>query len=259
MPIRIVLIHSHELIRHGLRYTLESEEDMQVVGDYANADEASVEMTRVRGDITLMGTQTLGMSWIDAVRGLKGGGLHRAGNVIILADSLDYRDKALEAGATSYLLSDVTHEELVKTIRQVYRNRDAGKERGDLTVDVVELVVARPPNAANILRFMCQLSEIFDDDFGSIICTVGSWDRDSVITVRAQPASAPSLPVLLASMPEVEKVEEEPIAAGVFASFQQKIRLLPRPGINPSKRIHITLKETSMAGGQLDTADYTRE
>jgi len=38
--VRIVLVDGYELFRHGLRYMLESEEDMQVVGDYASAEEA---------------------------------------------------------------------------------------------------------------------------------------------------------------------------------------------------------------------------
>ena len=38
--VRIVLVDSRALVRHGLRYMLESEEDMQVVGDYASAEEA---------------------------------------------------------------------------------------------------------------------------------------------------------------------------------------------------------------------------
>ncbi len=48
-------------------------------------------------------------------------------------------------------------------------------------------------------------------------------------------------------MPEVEKVEEEPTAKGVFSSFPKKFGALPRPNISSNKNDRITLKETDMA------------
>jgi len=232
---------------------LESEEDMEVVGDYASAEETLLEMVRLHPDIVLMDTRMPRTNVIEAIRNLKRSGLHSSSDVIILAESKDYRDEALEAGAASYLLKDITCVELTQAIRQVYRNRHSLKECSGLVEEAVELVIPPPADAAWLLRFMCHLEELLHDDLASIICTVGSWDRGTVITIVPHSATLSSLLITLANMPEVEKVEEEPLERGTFSSFTKKFRLLPSLGINPSKRIRVTLKETGMARQQLVT------
>ena len=251
--IRILLVDGRELFRQGLRHMLESEEDMQVVGDYVSAEEALFEMIRLHCDIVIMGTWIPGMNWLEATRSLKRNKLSSGVDVIILAESADHEAEALEAGAASYLLKDITRVELARAIRQVYRNSHSLKECGHLVEEAVELVIPAPANTAWLLRFMCHLEEILHDDFASIICTVGSWDRGTVITIVPHSATLSSLLITLANMPEVEKVEEEPLERGTFSSFTKKFRLLPSLGINPSKRIRVTLKETDMAKQQLVT------
>lgn len=249
--IKVVLVDGRELVRQGLRHMLEPEGDMTVVGDYASAEEALVQMARLRSDIVLMGNQMPGMSWIEATRSLKRSGPSSGAEVIILAESVDYRVEALEGGAASYLLKDITRTELVQAIRQVYRDRCSLKECDDLVEGAIELVVPPPADAAGLLRFMCQLAEILHEDFASIICTVGSWDRGTVVTIRPQPTTVVSLPIRLANLPEVEKVEEESLAGGIFPSFPKKLWFLPKLGISPGKRIRVTLKETSTTREEL--------
>lgn len=252
--IRIILVDGRELVRQGLRRMLESEEDMQVVGDYASAEEALFEMARLYQDIVVMGTQMPGMSWLEATRSLKKSGPGHGGDVIILAESMDCQAEALEAGAADCLPEDVTHGELAQTIRQVYRNRHSSKAINGLVEEAVELLIPPPTNAARLLKFMCQLGEILHDDFASIICTVGSWDGGTVITIQPQPATSASLPLMLANMPEVEKVEEQPLAAGVFSGVAKKLGFLPKSGISCSKRLRVTLKETDTARQELVNA-----
>jgi len=231
---------------------LEAEEDMKVVGDYASAEEALTEMAKLHQDIVLMGTQMPGMSWIEATHNLKRNRLN-TGAVIILAESENYRAEALKAGAASYLLKDVTHVELVQTIRQVYRNTQTLKERDDLVEEVVELVVPPQANAAQLLKFMCQLAEILHEGFASIICAVGSWDRGTTITIQTHSTTPSDLLITLANMAEVEKVEEEPSARSAFSSFTKKFGLLPRSSTSPSKRMYVILKKTSPARQKLVT------
>jgi len=249
--ISIIIVDGHELVRHGLRHMLESEEDMKVVGDYASAEEALFEMVRLRYNIVLMGTWMPGMSWLEATRSLKRNKLYFGVDVIILAESGQYRAEALEAGAASYLLKDTTRVELAQAIRQVYRDKHSLEECDSLVEEVVELVVAPPANAAHLLRFMHQLAEILHDGFASVICTVGSWDRGTTITIRPYSLTDSSFVIALAHMAEVEKVEEEPITDGIFSSFPKKLGLLPRLRISPSKRIRVTLKETGTTRKEL--------
>jgi DNA-binding NarL/FixJ family response regulator len=252
--IRIVLVDGRELVRYGLRHMLESEEDMKVVGDYASAEEALFEMIRLHGEIIIMGMWMPGMSWLEATRSLNRNSLYSGVDVIILAESEHYRAEAMEAGAASYLLKDTTHTELAQAIRQVYRDRHSSKECDGLVEDAVELVIPPSANAAYLLSFMYQLAEILHDGFASIICTVGSWNRGTVITIRPSSTTHSSLVIALANMAEVEKVEEEPLTRGAFPSFTKKFGLLPKLGINPDQRLRITLKEADTARQGLVTA-----
>ena len=226
--IRILLVDDFEVVRHGLRYMLTAEEDMDVVGD-CDAEEASSKIARLYPDIVLTG-----MSGI--IRSLKRN--LDCGDVIVLAESLDYRAEALEAGAASYLLKDVTRVELAQAIRQVYSNRAL------VVKEVVELVIPPPDNAAQLLRFMGQLGEILHD-FASIVWAVFPRDCDTVITTQLQPAISSSLLIKLANMPEVDKVEE--LAGVAFSSLTKRFGFLLNSGISPSKRFSVTLEETGVA------------
>jgi len=248
--IRIVLIDRREFVRHGLRIILESEEDMGVVGDYASTEEALSEIPGLHHDITLIGTQMPGMNMIEAIRKLKRNGLNHSSDVIILGDSVDYREDVLEAGAASYLLSDITRAELTQAIRQVYQNSHPLKECGHPVDETIELVIPPSADAAQLLRFMCQLEEILHDDstsFANIIYTVGSWNCSTVISLRIQHDASFSLPIMLTNMPDVEKVEEEPLVRDVPPSVLKKFGFLSKSNISPSKTICVTLKETGMA------------
>ena len=258
--IRILVVDDHELVRYGLRRMLEPEEDMEVVGDCANAEEAFSKLSKLRPNMVLMGAEMPGTNEIEATRGLKRNGLDYGGDVIVLGDSVDYRDKALEAGAASYLVKNVTRQELAQAIREVYQHRHSLKRRSGYVLErrsgyvdeAVELVVPPPADAACLLRFMRHLEEIFHDNFATIVRTVGSWCSPTVITTVLGPTTSPSLLVLkLANIPEVEKVEEEPVARGAFASFPKNVGVLPGLNISPSERIRVTLKETSMARREL--------
>ncbi len=251
--VQILLVDDQELVRQGLRHMLESEEDIEVIGDCANAEEAFCNVARLHPDIVLMDTQMPGMSGIEATRNLKRNGLDYGGDVIILAESVDYQAEALEAGAASYLLKDLTRVELAQAIKQVYRNGRSLEERDGLIEEVIELVVPPPANAAELLRFMCELEELLHNDFAGIICTVGSWDCGAVITILVWPTVLVNLPESLENMPEVEKAEEEPLARGALSTFSRKFGFLPRPSISLSKRIRVTLKEPNMARQEFAT------
>jgi len=230
--IRILLVDDFEVVRHGLRYMLTPEEDMDVVGD-CDAKEASSKIARLHPDIVLTGMPGI-------IRSLKRN--LNYGDVIVLAESLDYRAEALEAGAASYLLKDVTRVELAQAIRQVYSNRPL------VVKEAVELVIPPPHNAAQILRFICQLGEILHDNSASILWAVFPRDCDTVITTQVQPTTFSSLLIKLANMPEVGKAEEEPLAEGAFSRLPKRLRFLLNSGISPRKRVvRVTLKETGIA------------
>ncbi len=118
--IRVLIVDDHQVVRQGLRTFLELQPDMAVVGEAA-AGAAAVELVaRLQPDVVLMDLVMPGMDGITATRRIKALGLRTR---VIALTSFAEDDKvfpAIEAGASSYLLKDVSPEALVEAVRAAY-------------------------------------------------------------------------------------------------------------------------------------------
>ena len=119
--IRILLVDDHEIVRQGLRRMLELEEDIKVVGDCADAEEAFFQMEMLSPDIVLLDIKMPERDGIETARLLKE--KQPACEIIMLTMYDEYLAQAIEAGAVGYLLKDVKRDELVRAIRAVYQGR----------------------------------------------------------------------------------------------------------------------------------------
>jgi len=117
-PIRILLIDDHNVVRSGLGRMLGLEEDMSVVGEAANSEEALHMINIVSPDIILMDIKMPGMDGVRLTKEVK----ERlpACNIIMFTLHGDYLTQAIEAGASGYLLKDIKREDLVRAIRKVH-------------------------------------------------------------------------------------------------------------------------------------------
>ncbi len=117
--IRILIADDHALVRDGTRRILEAEQDMEVVAEAANGEEAVQLAMELRPDIVLMDIAMPKMDGIDATKQIK----HEcpAINVLILSayDDDQFVFRLLQAGAAGYLLKSVHSQELVTGIRAV--------------------------------------------------------------------------------------------------------------------------------------------
>lgn len=240
--IRIMLIADQKLIRHGLRSMLEQEEDMEVIGDFTSAEEAFPNIIRFHPDFVIIDARMPGMNGIEATRYLKGTGSYYDGDVIILAECMDYRAEALEAGATTYLLKNLTHTEFTRTIRSVYSSKQSREDRMVSVEETLELVVSPSVNAAHLLRFTCQMEDMLKDIYASISQVIGTWDLGTVITFELGYISLSDLLDKLNHMPDVEKAEEVPLVVNNITDNLNKMRGVFKPRISPSIRIRVTLK-----------------
>jgi len=119
--IKVLIVDDHQVVRQGLRTFLELQDDVVVVGE-AEDGAVAVEMAaRLGPDVVLMDLVMPGLDGIAATRRI--GELGRAINVIVLTSFADDAQifPAIEAGAVSYLLKDVTPEDLVAAVRAAYR------------------------------------------------------------------------------------------------------------------------------------------
>lgn len=118
--IRILLADDHVLVRQGTRELLEREEDLEVVAEAGDGEEAVRLVDCHHPDVAIMDIAMPKLNGIEATRQLKA--LHPATAVLVLTayDDDQYVFALLEAGAAGYLLKDVPVNELVKAVRAVH-------------------------------------------------------------------------------------------------------------------------------------------
>ena len=129
MSIRVLVVDDQALVRTGFRMILETQADIEVVGEAADGSAALDLAAALTPDVVLMDIRMPGMDGIAATRVLFGGeGSARAAasvttrpRVIILTtyDLDEYVFEALEVGASGFLLKDVRPEDLVQGVRVV--------------------------------------------------------------------------------------------------------------------------------------------
>jgi two-component system, NarL family, response regulator LiaR len=142
--IRVVLVDDHAVVREGLRFLLEQQADMEVVGEGKDGAQGVALVTTLLPDVVLLDLLMPKMDGITAVREMKR--LTPRTQVIILTSY--YEDEqvfgAIKAGAISYLLKDAGPEELVEAVRASARGEG----------------VLHPQVAARVLREMQQHSPL---------------------------------------------------------------------------------------------------
>ena len=120
-PIRIVIADDHPVFRAGLQGLLSGQEDFQVVGEAANGREA-VDMVRLASpDVLLVDLQMPELDGVHAIREIRNVAPKTRILVLTTYDSDGDILRAVEAGATGYLLKDTPREELFKAIRATAR------------------------------------------------------------------------------------------------------------------------------------------
>ena len=118
--IRILLADDHAIVREGTRRVLEAEDDMEVVAEAGDGEEAVKQATRLKPDVAIIDIAMPRLNGIEATKQIKE--LVPATAVLILTvfDNDRYVFSLLEAGAAGYLLKNVRGSELVEAIRSVY-------------------------------------------------------------------------------------------------------------------------------------------
>jgi NarL family two-component system response regulator LiaR len=120
--ITVMLIDDHRVVRQGLRDFLELQGDIEIVGE-ASSGEEGVQLAReLLPDVVLMDLVMPGIDGVEATRRLKAAS--PSSRVIVLTSFADDNKvfPAIKAGAISYLLKDISPEELAHAIRAAQRN-----------------------------------------------------------------------------------------------------------------------------------------
>lgn len=120
-PITVLLVDDHIVVLRGLRFFLETEEEIEVVGEARDGRSALEQVARLKPDVVLMDLVMPGMDGVQATREVTQA--FPETKVIVLT-SFSEQDRvvpAIQAGAAGYLLKDVAPDVLVEAIRAVHR------------------------------------------------------------------------------------------------------------------------------------------
>ena len=119
--IKVLIVDDHQVVRQGLRTFLELQEDVLVVGEAADGETAVDMVRQLNPNVVLMDLVMPRLDGVSATRQVKSLGTEVK---VIALTSFTEDDKvfpAIQAGASSYLLKDVSPDDLVEAIRAVHR------------------------------------------------------------------------------------------------------------------------------------------
>jgi len=120
-PIRILVVDDHPVVRKGLIAMLETEPDLQIVGEGRDGEEAVAQALALQPDVILMDLVMPRLDGLQAIEQIKS---RQPGAQILVLPSFTTADKvmpALQAGATGYMLKESEPAELVNAIHTVQR------------------------------------------------------------------------------------------------------------------------------------------
>ena len=119
MTLRVVVADDQALVRAGFKVLVDSEEDLEVVGEAADGDEAVQVTLRTRPDVVLMDVRMPVFDGIEATRRIMAADLATKVLILTTFDLDEYVYEGLRAGASGFLLKDTPPAQLLDGVRLV--------------------------------------------------------------------------------------------------------------------------------------------
>jgi DNA-binding NarL/FixJ family response regulator len=114
-----MIADDHALQRLGFRMLLESQDDLEVIGEAADGADAVRRSAELRPDVVLMDVRMPGLDGIEATRRIVAAGGRSRVLILTTFDLDEYAYSGLRAGASGFLVKDASPEELLSGIRSV--------------------------------------------------------------------------------------------------------------------------------------------
>lgn len=115
---KLILVDDHPLLRKGVRQLVELEDDMAVIGEASNGEDAVQLVQEKEADLVLLDLSMKGMDGIETLQAMRDAGVSCRIVVFTVSDDTNDVVAALKAGADGYLLKDMEPERLVDRIRE---------------------------------------------------------------------------------------------------------------------------------------------
>jgi DNA-binding NarL/FixJ family response regulator len=205
MPIRIAVVDDHPMIRAGLGAVIALEDDMQLVGEAANGQQAVELFRESHPDVMLMDINMPVMDGVDAIRAIMSEAAEdesiTAPRIIVLTVYAGDDDihRALDAGASGYLLKDMAGGQVIDAVRAASRGEQVIPTvvaaqlaefgaRVSLTARELEVLsmIARGLRNRDIANEIGRTEETVKMHVKSVLAKLGVADRTEAVAVALE-------------------------------------------------------------------------
>jgi DNA-binding NarL/FixJ family response regulator len=194
--ITVLCVDDHPLVRDGIKFAIEAQDDMRLVGEASNGKQAVEQFQLHRPDVTLMDLKMPVMGGVEAITAIREKDA-KARFIVLTTYSGDVQAaRALKAGASGYLLKGSMGMDLIQTIRDVH----AGRRRipAQIASEIAEHVdsdalspreveVLRAAAAGNSNRAIANLLGISEETvkghMKNILSKLSAKDRTHAVTI----------------------------------------------------------------------------
>jgi DNA-binding NarL/FixJ family response regulator len=124
-PIRVILADDHAVVRAGIRQFLEIGENIQVIAEVDNGQEACKLIEHYQPDVAVLDLQMPIMSGIEVARWVRS---HHPQTAILILTAFDddpFITAALQAGANGYMLKTASPQEIIQAVQEVHAGNPA--------------------------------------------------------------------------------------------------------------------------------------
>ncbi|HEU4566513.1 MAG TPA: response regulator transcription factor [Marmoricola sp.] len=170
MSTSVVIVDDQDLVRNGLRLILSTEPGLEVVGEAADGASGRALVAELDPDVALMDVRMPGEDGITATRALVDAGCRTRVLMLTTFDLDEYVYDALAAGASGFLLKDMSADEIVTAVRQAARGTEAllapaltrrlverfAKARPVAPPDAARLLASLTPRELEVLRLVAR-------------------------------------------------------------------------------------------------------
>ena len=199
MPIRVLIVDDHAVVRAGVAAVIANEPDIAVVGEADDGAEAVERYATLRPDVVLMDLRMPRMDGVAAIRAIRQADSHARIIALSSHDGDVHIHRALSAGACTFLVKDVLVAELIGAIRgaavgrrvvpaAVARTLAEYTPRVDLTAREVEVLqlVAKGLRNTEVARVIGRTAGTVKVHLKNIFTKLGAEDRTEAVTVALQ-------------------------------------------------------------------------
>ncbi|WP_258105708.1 response regulator transcription factor [Marinoscillum sp. MHG1-6] len=150
--IKVILADDHEIVRNGIKLLLESETEIEVIGEASDGQETIDVVHELNPDVLIVDIRMPMFNGLEVTEKLKQEGHPTRILVLTMHDDSEYILKSLKVGADGYLLKDTGKQEFVKAIKMVYDNQKYFS--GDISSTIVNsyLNTGLNPPAAPVIN-----------------------------------------------------------------------------------------------------------